>query len=133
MAWYSDYAARKDRLVANGLLVQVRGARIEPGTGFMAIYLEANQGDLLRSDADRGFALHMSLGFESDYGPGVADHCIDIINERWRGRLIRLKITWVGSGGAAFLAEDDALGLDYDIAWLYARGWYADRGMHISL
>jgi hypothetical protein len=72
MAWYSDYDVRRSRLEREGLLVLVRGARVDAASGFLAVYLEANQGDLLRSDADREFALHQSLGFASDYGLGVA-------------------------------------------------------------
>ena len=139
MAWYSDYDARKDRLLANGLLVLVRGARIDAASGFMAVYLEANQGDLLRSDADREFALHLSLGFASDYGPGVAAESIAVINNRWAGRLVRLKVDWVGSGGSIQLAKDDPLASDDHIPWLHQRGYYGNgveclpRDLHVSL
>ena len=32
-----------------------------------------------------------------------------------------------------FLADDEPLALDYNVSWLYSRGWYSDRGLHISL
>ena len=47
MSWYSDYHIRRERLERDGLLVLVSGARIDPDTGFVAVYLEANEGDLL--------------------------------------------------------------------------------------
>jgi hypothetical protein len=44
-----------------------------------------------------------------------------------------LRIAWVGSGGAAFLAADDPLASDGDLALLHAAGYYAARGLHVSL
>ena len=126
MTWYSDYQARHDRLLADGLLVLVRGARIDAVSGFMAIYLEADESNLLRSNADRGFDLHLSLGFVSDYALGIAEQCINTINDRWRGRLVRLKVSWIGRGGSIQLARDDPLAGDDYIRWLHSRGWYGN-------
>ena len=133
MAWYSDYNQRKERLLRDGLLVLVRGAHVDADTGFAAVYLEANEGDLLRSNTERGFDLHITLGYAADYGRGVAEECAAIINKRWRGRLVRLRVGWVGSGGSAQLAEDDELASDDYIVWLHSRGWYSDRPLHVSL
>ena len=139
MAWYADYYARRDRMLANGLLVLVRGAVVDPNTGFVAVYLEADERDLLRSNVDRGFALHITLGYESDYYFGVARDAVERINHRWRGRLVRLRIEWFGGGGSAQLANDDLLATDPDIAWLQKKGHYGNgihvrpRGIHVSL
>ena len=139
MTWYSDYQDRRDRLLANGLLVLVRGARVDPDSGFMAIYLDANEGDLLRSHVDRDFALHSTLGYSSDYADGVGADAIERINRRWAGRLIRLRVEWVGSGGSAQLAGDDLIACDEDVSWLHRRGHYGNglhvrpRQLHVSL
>ena len=137
--WYADYSARKDRLVADGLLVLVRGARIDPGTGFIGVYFDANEGDLLRSNADRGFELHMTLGFASDYYAGVAEDAVARINQGWCGRLVRLRVAWVGGGGSIQLSDADPLAGDPDVRWLHRRGHYGNgvrvraRGLHVSL
>ena len=139
MTWYSDYDVRKDRLLRDGLPVLVRGARIDAVSGFMAIYLEADEFNLLRSNADREFDLHISLGFVSDYAAGTAEHCVNTINERWRGRLVRLKVSWIGGGGSIQLACDDPLACDDYIGWVHRRGWYGNgvncrpRDLHVSL
>ena len=139
MTWYSDYSARKERLLCDGLLALVHGTRIEPDSGFMAIYLDANEGELLRGHVDRGFALHMTLGYSSDYADGVAAEAIERVNHRWAGRLVRLRVAWVGSGGSAQLADDDPIACDEDVRWLHRRGWYGNgqhvrpRGLHVSL
>ena len=128
---YADWQERQEAIISHGLPILIRGAEIRGE--FVAVFVEISESVLIRSHVERGFDLHMTIGYRKDWGDGIAEDCIAHINNRWRGREVVLKIAWMGSGGAAFLAEDDALGLDYDIAWLYARGWYADRGMHISL
>ena len=139
MTWYADYYTRRDRLVRDGLLVLVRGAHIDAATGFVSIIIEANEGDLLRSNADRGFGLHLTWGFETDYAAGVAREAVVRLNERWAGRLVRLRIGWVGGGGSVQLAKDDELAMDPDVWWLHSRGWYGSginvlpRGLHVSL
>ena len=126
MTWYADYHIRKERLLVDGLPVLVRGALIDPTTGFIGVYFDANESDLLRSNVDRGFVLHLSLGFASDYHAGIAEHSVERINQRWRGRLLRLRVGWVGRGGSAQLAHDDVLANDPDVYWLHSRGWYGN-------
>ena len=139
MAWYGDYWSRRERLLSNGLLVLVRGARIDPDTGFVGVYLEANEGDLLRSNADRGFELHITIGYATDYCAGVAEDGVERINRRWRGRLVRLRIAWIGGGGSIQLADDDPLVMDEDVRWMHRRGHYGNglrvraRQLHVSL
>ena len=130
MAWYSDYSERKERLLANGLLVLARGAHIDAATGFVSISLEANESELLRSNVEREFALHITLGYASDYAAGVAHDAAARINRRWAGRLVRLRVGWVGSGGSAQLADDDELVMGPNIYWLHSRGHYGN-GVHI--
>ena len=139
MAWYSDYYARRDRLLREGLLVLVRGAVLDPRTGFLALYLEANEGDLLRSNVDREFDLHLTIGYASDYAKGVAEEAVERLNARWRGRLVRLRIAWFGCGGSAQLADDNPLASDVDVRWLHRRGYHGNgvkclpRQLHVSL
>ena len=139
MAWHSDYDARRSRLEREGLLVYVRNARVDPITGFVAVYFDANESDLLRSNVDREFELHLTLGYASDYYAGIAEEAVGRINQRWRGRLVRLRVAWVGSGGSIQLGEDDPLASDPDIYWLHSRGCYGNginvlaRGLHVSL
>ena len=139
MTWYADYYARRDRLVRDALLVLVRGARIDNETGIVAVHFDANESDLLRGHVDRGFGLHLTLGYATDYGAGVAADAADRINQRWAGRMIRLGIAWVGGGGSAQLSFDDLLASDPDVRWLHSRGWYGNgmncppRQLHVSL
>ena len=76
---------------------------------------------------------HLSIGYASDWRPGVAEECRARLSERWVGRDLRILISWMSNSGAAFIHDDDWLALDYDIAWLHRRGHYWDRGLHISL
>ena len=139
MAWYSDWSARCDRIIQFGLPVLVRDINIDHATGFIAVRFVANEADLPRSHADRGFELHLTVGFSSDYADGVAEHSVRILKERWLGRIIRLKVAWFGSGGSAQLAADDHLASDDHIRWLHQRGYYGNgveclpRDLHVSL
>ena len=139
MAWCSDWQARCDRLRVNGLLVLVEDVRVDPTTGFVAVYFVANEGDLPRSHVDRDFQLHMTLGYASDYADGVALRLATTLRRRWAGRLLRLRVGWFGGGGSAQLAYDDVLAQDPDIHWLHSRGHYGNgvnvlpRQLHVSL
>ena len=73
-------------LYVGGLDVDILEARIDPATGFVALYLDAWETFLPRSHAERGFPLHLTLGFASDYGEGVAAEVVARINHRWAGR-----------------------------------------------
>jgi ABC-type antimicrobial peptide transport system permease subunit len=44
-----------------------------------------------------------------------------------------LDVSWVGSGGAAFLKGTDALARDPDLRLLHGAGSYSGRPLHISL
>ena len=129
--WYADWQDRRDLMIRDGLPAHIEGAALEDN--FLSVHMCIDEAYLVRPHIVRGFKLHVSIGFTTDWGDGIAAAAVENINSRWRDRHIVLKIAWMGSGGAAFLAEDDALARDYDVAWLYARGWYSDRGMHVSL
>ena len=128
---FADWQDRRDAMLANGLPVRIRGAEIHGD--FFAVFVEASEEVLIRSHVERSFELHMTVGYVTDWWPGTAAECAVRINDRWRDRDVVLKISWMGSGGAAYLHEDEPLSQDADIAWLYKRGHYYERGMHISL
>ena len=129
--WYADWQERRDVLLRDGLPVRITGAEIRGD--FFAVYVEASEQHLIRPHAVRSFDLHITLGFTNDWWAGTAEEAMERINARWRGRDVVLHVAWMGSGGAVFLHDYDAVALDTDIAWLHRRGWYSDRGLHISL
>ena len=139
MAWYGDWELRCQRLLREGLLVLVDGVRIDPITGFVAIYLTANEADLPRSNVERNFHLHITLGYKSDYVTSIVEDAVERLNVRWRGRLVRLDIAWMGGGGSAQLSKNDAFYNDADVWWLHSRGFYGNgrrtrvRRLHVSL
>ena len=129
--WYPDWQERRDAILERGLPARILGAELEGE--FLSVHLNIEEVYLIRPHNVRGFQLHITIGYKTDWADGFAESGADNINGRWRGREVVLKISWFGSGGTAFLAEDDDLAMDYDLAWLYARGWYSDRGLHVSL
>ena len=129
--YYDDWRLRHERLRREGLPLRISGAQIVEG--FFAVHVEAEEEFLLRPHTERGFDLHLTLGYESDYTEGQAACAVERINRRWQGRSYTAWIEWIGSGGAAFLHAKDLLALDPDVAWFHSRGWYSDRGLHISL
>ena len=137
--WFPEWRHRINMLYVGGLDVDILEARIDPATGFVALYLDAWETFLPRSHAERGFPLHLTLGFASDYGEGVAAQAVARINHRWAGREHELRIAHVGRGGAAALHHDEPLYQDPDIWWLHSRGhygngrWVRPRQLHVSL
>jgi hypothetical protein len=129
--WHADWEDRRDAILERGLPVLIEGAVLEGD--FLSVHLEIDEAHLIRPHSARGFKLHVSIGYRGDWGDGFAESGAEGINLRWSGREVVLKIAWFGSGGTAFLAEDEPLALDYDLAWLYARGYYRERGLHVSL
>jgi hypothetical protein len=129
--WYKGWQERRDAVLTRGLPLRIAGAVLDEE--FLSIHVDIDEAHLIRSHAARGFQLHITLGYASDWGPGIALEAMERINKRWRGLNVIAKIEWMGSGGAVFFAEDDPLAIDWDIAWLHSRGWYSDRGLHISL
>ena len=70
-------------------------------------YLCVDEALLPRSDVSRGWELHISLGYKSDYPPGVAEVLCEAINVAWVDRYHVLDIEWVGKGGAAMVRGSD--------------------------
>ena len=129
--WFPDWEDRRDRILTEGLPVFIVGAVLDEG--FLSVHVDVEEDVLIRPHAARGFALHMSIGYAVDWDDGMAEAAVDEINKRWRGWATVLRIAWFGNGGTAFLHAKEPLALDYNISWLYARGRYWKRGLHISL
>ena len=127
MAWVPNWWERQEAILRHGLPAVVLGARITDG--FVAIYFDIDEQLLLRSHAARGFPLHLTLGYVSDYGDGVAEAAVARLNHRYAGQWLMLQIEWVGAGGSANLAPTDFLAADEDILRLHSRGCYGN-GLH---
>ena len=137
MAWAPNWWERREAILRHGLPAMVLGARITDG--FVALYFDIDDTLLLRSHEARGFPLHLTLGYTSDYGDGVAEAAVQRLNQRYAGQWPMLSIEWIGAGGSANLAPTDFLATDEDIRWLHSRGHYGNglhtepRQLHINL
>ena len=129
--WYPDWQRRVDRLKAAGLPVVVQGLQVAPN-GFLALQLQADDAVLPRSNRDRGFPLHISIGMLHHYPPEAISMARRFA-ARWQGRPHVLPIEWVGVGGAAMVRRADPLVSDPDFLMLHRNSWYADRQPHVSL
>ena len=87
---------------------------------------------LPRSHEARGFQLHLTLLFQSELTQELARALLGV-SARWTGRRVILNVAWVGSGGAAFLDAADPIASDAEVRQLHSAGYYASRGLHISL
>ena len=138
--WHVDWQRRLDAIVQHGLPAKVKVVSIAEGRyGFIGVELDVDELILPRSHAMRNFDLHLTLGFKSDYGEGIAEDAVARLNDRWRGEWLMIRVSRYTSGGTVELAADDLLYLDDDIDWLHSRGWYGNglranpRPLHISL
>jgi hypothetical protein len=136
MAGYrADYYEWKEAVVQNGLPATIRGVELLPpwnGDRLLALAVDIDEAFLPRSHEARGFKLHMTLIFESELTDALAADALRV-HQRWAGRHVILRIDWVGSGGAAFLDAADPLAADAEVRQLHGAGYYASRGLHISL
>ena len=130
--WYADYKERNAWLERHGLPVIIEEARVTPD-GFVAIYVQAEDTCLPRSNVSRGFPLHVTLGFRGDYGEGVAELLVNYINGHWANKFYVFDIEWVGHGGAAMIRRTDPMYIDPLIVYLHDNGYYGARQMHVSL
>ena len=64
--WYDSWQERKEGLEMFGLPVIILGLELT-STGFLSLLVQADEAYLLRSHRDRGFELHISLGYLADY------------------------------------------------------------------
>jgi hypothetical protein len=137
MAWFPNWQERREAILRHGLPAVVLNARITDG--FVAIYFDIDEQLLLRSHDARGFPLHLTLGYVSDYGDGVAEAAVARLNQRYAGQWLMLQIEWIGGGGSANLSPKDFLAMDEDVWWLHSRGHYGNgvhikpRQLHVSL
>jgi hypothetical protein len=130
--WYDNWQERKERLETFGLPVIILGVELT-STGFLSLLVQADEAYLLRSHRDRGFELHMSLGYLADYEDKAEAQAAGRLHHRWAGQCVLLNIEWVGSGGAAFLHRYDMISDEPDFRCLHQRGCYRDRQPHASL
>ena len=138
MAWAPNWEERLAWVAQNGLPVVFTEARVE-GNGFFALYLRADEALLPRSNVSRGWGLHISLGYESDYPAGVAGVLREAINAAWAERYHVLDIEWFGKGGAAMVRGSDPVSQDLVIQVAHRCGHYGNgvhvkpRQLHVSL
>ena len=133
-AWHDDWKQRLEAIVRHGLPVEIRDVDIGADRcGFISMHLEADEDILPRAQKMRGFPLHLSIAFRSDFRDGIAEEAVQRLRARWAGEWTILRIRRYTSGGTIELANDDVFVLDDDIAWLHARGYCWDRAMHVSL
>ena len=130
MAWFAGWRARVAAITAHGLPARVVGVRWSDAP--LVVELEAYDAVLPRSNAARGWPLHVSLLFREELTDELSRHAVSL-HERWSGRAVVLRVEWVGRGGAAMLLASDALASDPDLRALHGAGYYKDRQVHVSL
>jgi hypothetical protein len=113
-----------------GLPARVLGvARLDD---LIVLKLDANEGVLPRTHAQRGSPLHISLLFQEELRDDEQAEQLRRLHARWAGRHVLLPVEWLGSGGAAMLLPG-YLAADRDLVALHAAGYYGDRQIHVSL
>ena len=138
MAWAPNWEERLAWVARNGLPIIIEEARVQ-GDGFVALYLRADDAVLLRSNLSRGWDLHITLGYTSDYPEGVPDILCEHINAVWAGRFHVLDVEWIGKGGTAQIRGSDPIAEGPLIQWLRRNGhygngkWVRPRQLHVSL
>ena len=136
MAWFPDYEDRLQWIANNGLPVIFTEARCDP-SGFTALYCRIDDDVLPRSNARRGFELHITLGFWSEFEKYLTyeqlEVLLDEVNARWSGVHHVLWIEWTGRGASARIHPEDIVQLDDVITALHNTGGHQDRQLHVSL
>ena len=129
--WKPEWLQLSQLIVRWGLPVQVIGvARLDD---LIVLELDANEGILPRTHAQRGFPLHISLLFQEELRDDEQVERLRRLHARWAGRHVLLSVEWVGGGGAAMLLRTGRLAADPDLLALHGAGWYSDRQVHVSL
>ena len=138
MAWFPNWWERREAIMRHGLPIIFEEVRLSPD-GFLGLYLRADEALLPRSHVSRGFDLHITIGYSSDYPKGVAELVRDHINAVWAGRFHVLDVEWVGWGGAAMIRDTDPIAENLLISWAHKVGYYGNglhtppRQLHVSL
>jgi hypothetical protein len=130
--WHANWEAKMNAIIRHGLPVKVRDVDIS-ADGFISLRMDVDELLLPRNHKARQFGLHLSLGFKSDYGKGVAEDAVRRLRNKYAGEWLPLRMAYYTSGDAVVLADDDVLATDDDISWLHSRGSYWKRPVHISL
>ena len=88
MAWFPDYQYRLQWTGSNGLPVTFTEARCDP-SGFAALYCRIGDDLLPRSNACRGFELHITVGVWSEFKKCTTYEQLEVllgeVNARWAG------------------------------------------------
>ena len=134
--WHDDYQERLDWIIENGLPVYIRGFRMVGG--FLAMWVDIDEGVLPRAHADRRFDLHYSLGKLANYNQAgfteeMVMEMVAELNKRYAGTNRILKIEWCGKGGSVNFHPDEPLILDPVVQFLFHYGGVDWKGAHISL
>ena len=64
----------------------------------LVLELDAPEAALPRSNAARGWPLHISLLFRNELKEELTRHAVSL-HDRWSGRAVVLQVEWVGRGG----------------------------------
>ena len=88
--WSPTWRITRAQMETRGMLVTIREASVEEGTGFIAIWVEAEEAILPRPHLARGFNLHISIGKLHNYfNHDIVYDALGRINARWAGRSLR--------------------------------------------
>ena len=119
-----DYEARRDRLLAQGLLCAVEFWR-EP-SGLCGLKVEPLEPALTLEPGNRGTPWHISVDF-SDAAAAELQTAFPAPPQ------VRLRFSWISRGAVAQLADDCPIGGHPVMRRLFAAGWYSYKsGLHIS-
>jgi hypothetical protein len=134
--WFADWMTRRDRMVRDGLPVYFD--RVTVHGDFVAFWVHIQEAHVPRPHIDRGFSLHLSIGFLSTWRERGLDmegvqRYIDELNRRYCGQHRLVKVQRLGCGGAAIFHEDDDIMKDPIFNVLYEFGGYEWKEPHISL
>jgi hypothetical protein len=128
--WFPDWEARAEHLKLHGLPCTILG--LAWSDELLVLQFDIEEHFLPRSHVARGFELHLSLLFASEFTEDLHHHALSL-HRRWAGVRTRLPVQWVGSGGAAMLDPNGSLASDPDLTALHAAGYFSNRQVHISL
>jgi hypothetical protein len=128
MAWYADWETRFQRLIDDGLPCCFMWSSLQPGA-------RGTQGWILRIEplappavwAPRAFDVyHLSIAQEGV--PTAAE--LSILLRAFHGRSTTVRFS-ARRGGYLVLAGD--IGANPVLTAVHARGWYAERELHVSM
>ena len=119
--WPADYWERVRALCNQGVIARTK---LTVEQSFVSLHIKVVRGTVLR---DTPWQRHVTLGYDNEISPQLLRR----IRRRWSGRITRLRFSWVGSGGAAFL-EGCPLSRCRLVKRAHRQGWYKDRALHIS-